>query len=272
MEVPLGKFAVLIACSPMRNPTRWCIPPKSTFGKAWANSSWTFGISNRRMCFKRNDPETNTYDTADRLTDVVNKKSGGELISSYHYDLDANGNRTKVTETTSQGTQITQYQYDELNRLKQTTYPDSKVVSYTYDELGNRLTKVEAGVTTTYKYDEANRLIRTDSPSGKEIFMYDKRGNLIKRITPQKKTIAYEFDYENRLTRYQDDIHVVEYEYNADGVRLSKTVDGTKMRFINDVHTPLTQVLMETTANWGILARYIYGGQGFDELISQERW
>lgn len=204
---------------------------------------------------------TYQYDTADRLTDCINRKSGGELISSYHYTLDANGNRESVVETTPEGSKTTTYQYDELNRLTRTIYPDATDVSYTYDDAGNRLTKTTDGDTLNYQYDEDNRLIE----AGDEIFLYDKRGNLTKRISPGK-TIAYTYDYENRLIRYEDGVRVVEYEYNGDGIRLSKTVDGEKTIFINDIRTPLTQVVMECTGNWYIKKRYVYGR----DLISQE--
>ncbi len=204
---------------------------------------------------------TYQYDTADRLTDCVNRKSDATLISSYHYTLDANGNRTSVVETTSEGSKTTTYEYDELNRLTRTVYPDGTDVRYTYDNAGNRLTETTNGVVKNYQYDEDNRLIQV----GDEIFLYDKRGNLRKKVLPTK-TQEYTYDYENRLIRYADGVRTVEYEYNGDGIRISKTVDGEKTIFINDVRTPLTQVLMECTGNWYITKRYVYGR----DLISQE--
>ena len=90
--------------------------------------------------------------------------------------------------------------------------------------------------------------------AGDEIFLYDKRGNLTKKASPAK-TAEYEYDYENRLIKYSDGVSVVEYEYNGDGIRLSKTVNGDKTIFLNDVRTPLTQVLMECTGNWYIKKR-----------------
>ena len=204
---------------------------------------------------------TYQYDTADRLTDCINKKSDAALISSYHYTLDANGNRNSVLETTPEGSKTTSYEYDELNRLTKTVYPDTTNVRYTYDAAGNRLTETTNSVVKNYQYDEDNRLIQ----AGDEIFLYDKRGNLKKRVSPTKPQ-EYTYDYENRLIRYADGVRVVEYEYNGDGIRISKTVDGEKTIFINDVRTPLTQVIMECTGNWYITKRYVYGR----DLISQE--
>jgi len=205
---------------------------------------------------------TYQYDTSDRLTDCINKKSDASLISSYHYTLDPNGNRTSVVETTSSGAKTTSYEYDELNRLTRTLYPDATDVRYTYDKAGNRLTQTTNGVALNYQYDKDNRLTQ----AGDEIFLYDKRGNLKKRIAPAK-TIEYTYDYENRLIQYADGVKTVTYEYNGDGIRISKTVDGEKTIFINDIHTPLTQVIMECTGNWYITMRYVYGR----DLISQER-
>ncbi len=65
-----------------------------------------------------------TYDTASRLTGV----------SGIGYTLDANGNRTQMTD----GEGMTTYSYDALDRLMQAAYPTS-TVTYTLDSVGNRL-------------------------------------------------------------------------------------------------------------------------------------
>ena len=38
-------------------------------------------------------------------------------------------------------------------------------ITYTYDPVGNRLTKIEGGATTTYSYDAANQIETEETPS-----------------------------------------------------------------------------------------------------------
>ncbi|GEM_PF-2772228 len=201
------------------------------------------------------------YDTTKRITDVINKKAGGALISSYHYTFDANNNRTQVVETTPEGTKTTNYTYDKLNRLTRADYSDGTFEAYTYDAAGNRLTQQTQNGTINYEYDSDNRLIKAGLPAGQagnELFFYDKTGNLIKKVTAEK-TIVYAYDFENRLVGYQDNENVVTFQYNGNGERVTKTVNGSPTYYINDARTPLTQVLLEANSNWQVTKVYRYG-------------
>lgn len=206
---------------------------------------------------------TYAYDSAKRIIDVDNRQGGGALISTYHYEYDANGNITSCLETTPGGAKTTGYAYDKLNRLKTVTYPDERgTVTYQYDGAGNRTKMITPDGTTNYKYDADNRLLR----AGNEIFFYDKSGNLIKRVSPQK-TIAYTYDYENRLIRYQDNSQNVTFEYDGDGRRVAKTVNGAQTRYINDILRNPYQVIMETNADRHVKKAYRYG---LDRLSQEE--
>jgi len=206
---------------------------------------------------------TCTYDAAKRITDVDNRGPGGALISTYHYGYDANGNITSSLETTPQGAKTTDYSYDKLNRLKAVVYPDERgTVTYEYDAAGNRAKMTTPQGVTNYKYDADNRLIR----AGKEIFFYDKPGNLVKKVSSDK-TAAYVYDYDNRLIRYQDNTNTVEFEYDGDGRRVSKTVNGKKTNYVNDILRNPYQVIMEADASWGVSKVYRYG---LDRLSQEE--
>jgi RHS repeat-associated protein len=61
---------------------------------------------------------TRTYDNADRLTLLENKK-GANTLSSFGYTLNADGNRTQVADLNG----TTSYTYDSLQRLTQASYP-----------------------------------------------------------------------------------------------------------------------------------------------------
>jgi YD repeat-containing protein len=202
-----------------------------------------------------------TYDLARRITDVVNKKSDGTLISSYHYTFDANNNRIQVIETTSSGTKTVSYIYDKLNRLTSAIYSDGTYEMYTYDSSGNRLTKTTQDGTINYEYDGDNRLIKAGSSTGSlssSLFFYDNSGNLIKKMTADK-TMNYTYDYENRLIQYSDGANPVSFEYDGDGNRISKSVNGVKTKYVNHVLAPITQVLIEANAQYQVTNRYTYG-------------
>jgi len=197
------------------------------------------------------------YDLAKRITDVVNKKSDNSLISSYHYTFDNNSNITQVDEIIGTGpTKTTIYHYDELNRLKTVTIDNVLTESYTYDDSGNRLTKNTPSGTITYKYDGDNRLIKSSSNGLNTLYFYDKSGNLIKKMSATE-TVTYAYDYENRLILYSDGIDNVSFEYDGDGNRISKTVNGIKTKYINHI-SPIPQVLLETTDQNSVTARYTY--------------
>ncbi|MFH1440418.1 MAG: hypothetical protein ABIH18_00015 [Candidatus Omnitrophota bacterium] len=201
------------------------------------------------------------YDTAKRITDVRNKKSDSSNISSYHYDYDANNNRTLVEEITHEAAKTTNYTYDKLNRLTRADYSDGTFEAYTYDASGNRLTKTTQDGDIDYEYDSDNRLIKDTNT----IYFYDKSGNLIKKVTSDK-TFTYEYDYNNKLIRYNDGMNLVEFGYDGNGNRVRKKVNGKITRYVNDINRQIVQVLLETDENWYVNKKYIYGL----DLISQE--
>ncbi|MBU1122536.1 MAG: hypothetical protein ABIH71_00360 [Candidatus Omnitrophota bacterium] len=194
------------------------------------------------------------YDSAKRIILVSNKKSDNSLISKYQYEYDANNNRVKVIETTSEETKTINYIYDELNRLTRADYSDTTFESYTYDSAGNRLTKTTEKETINYKYDADNRLLR----AGNTIFFYDKAGNLIKKVSPEK-TEQYQYDYNNKLIQYSNGTDLITYKYDGDGNRVSKTVNGGKNNYINDINRLIVEVILEVSANWNVIKSYTYG-------------
>ncbi len=60
----------------------------------------------------------------------------------------------------------------------------------------------------------------------------------------------------------------VAYSYDVDGIRISKTIDGTGVtNYLVDKNRPYAQVLEERDGSEALIVSYIYG----DDLISQER-
>ncbi|MFQ5541714.1 MAG: hypothetical protein ACE5E2_02705, partial [Candidatus Binatia bacterium] len=113
-----------------------------------------------------------TYDAASQLTELLNT-IGTITISRFAYTYDAVGNR--ITRTTTNG--ISNYDYDDLNRLFNATQPDpvdplqQLIETFQYDPVGNR---TSSHLATGQIHDAANRL----SEDSNFTYTYDANGNL----------------------------------------------------------------------------------------------
>ena len=77
-----------------------------------------------------------TYDSLNRLSDIVNRDGNNAIMSYYHYLLRADGKRSSVTHASA----TTSYPYDDQGKLTQEAGPYA-TIAYTYDNVGNRLTR-----------------------------------------------------------------------------------------------------------------------------------
>ncbi len=198
------------------------------------------------------------YNAARKISNVIHKNKEGELIEEYKYEYDPNGNRVKIEKITSNEQSSSSYFYDRLNRVIKVRYSNGFYEAYSYDKFGNRLSKTTPNCTTKYEYDEENRLIKADDTS----FDYDHAGNLIKKIS-SGRTVKYSYDTDNLLISYVDNSNQIEFEYDADGNRTAKIVNGVRTEYINDLASPITQVLLKRVQkrffNDEKLIRYVYG-------------
>lgn len=186
-----------------------------------------------------------TYDAANRLISLTNS-SGSTIISSYTYEYDNNGNRTKMT---TQDGSVT-YEYDEDNRLLSADYNDIDLLdeSYTLDHTGNRMSLSQGTETTTYTYDAADRLLSAGSIN----YSFDNSGNLVAMINGSEAT-EYTYNGEHRLTDVKlPNGKVVEYTYDPFGNRLSKSIDGEVTRYVLDGDN----ILFELDINNTVSKRY----------------
>ena len=101
------------------------------------------------------------------------------------------------------------------------------VITYTWDANGNRLTRAGAFGVDTYSYDFEDRLLSATLASG-----------------PQPGTVDYEYDF--------------------DGIRVSRTQGGSTTDYLVDTNRDLAQVVTETTG--GSVVGYVTG----DDLVSRE--
>ena len=114
-------------------------------GTSAAPESYTYDAVGNRETSHRSS--THVYDDANRLLEDGN----------FTYSYDANGNR--ATKTTKTGGSVTNYTFDDLNRLVQVDLPDGRTAIYRYDAFGQRIEKTVGGETTRYVYDGRNILM-----------------------------------------------------------------------------------------------------------------
>ncbi len=232
--------------------------------------------------------ETYSYDKKNQVKQLINAKANGTIISSFTYTYDEVGNQ--LSKTQKNGT--TTYTYDALNRLSSVTEPEGKITSYTYDGAGNRKTEnVTIGSGTTdilYTYNSQNRLVSTFATGGAVTkYLYDNNGNLITKTKEVIKALStegiltekdlskygliikketekgtgaeeitqYRYDRYNRLISTKSKSNSASYTYNAQGYRISKSVNGelTRYLFQND------KVVLETDADNKQKAFQVYG-------------
>jgi RHS repeat-associated protein len=244
-----------------------------------------------------NTYETREYDQLGRLLAVESFGPGDVILAGFEYALDAAGNRTRITEESSDGYRVVHYAYDELYRLiSEAMYEDvvdpallaaetvDRTITYAYDDVGNRLERSDSaeGV-TAYDYDEMDRLLdetltELAGDVVNQTYGYDNNGNTLSKITERNDSITdevfYDWNFENYLTAADTDgdgTTDVVYEYDADGIRVSKSVNpegaAEETRFLIDANRPYAQVLEEYTPGGIIKVSYVHG----HDLVSQNR-
>ncbi len=166
---------------------------------------------------------TRKYNKADKLTELRNVKSNGDVISSFEYGYNWNGNIVSVT---NKHGNTTHYNYDKESRLTSVEYPGGSKMKYKYDKKDNLLEKkriVDGEVVSEVnnEYDEENRLIRSDGNT----YSYDKDGNQIRAgdISFDYMTSFVNGKNVKRLKSvYDSDEHVASYSYTLEGQRTGK--------------------------------------------------
>jgi len=176
---------------------------------------------------------TYTYDAIGRLTGLSNFKSSGQVIASYTFTLDNNGNHTSESENIPNGlpmpvldTATIQgiYANNHIQQYGNTTYTrdangnlltTSDSVGYTYDTHDNLIGYTKGGNTISYEYDpiEArrrrnntryvldplhnNNVLMEADLAGNPIAFYVHGIGLVCRINAQNGAISY-FHYDFR--------------------------------------------------------------------------
>ncbi|MBF7073942.1 GIY-YIG nuclease family protein [Glaciecola sp. MH2013] len=202
-----------------------------------------------------------TFDSLNRVTSITTLDADDNVLTHYAYELDATGRRTSLTEHTGR---VSTFSYDDLYRLSNESIVDpingDHNSSYTYDATGNRTQSIINGITTEYEYDANDRLIS----QGAFTYTYDAQGNMLSE-TDGVNTKTYSYDANQRMIGFNDGTQSITYEYNPDGIRVSKNVDGTQTQFIVDSNRDYAQVIAEQVNNTDIQKEYVFGY----DLLSQ---
>ncbi len=189
-----------------------------TTGAEWVDFTYDGAGRLERIDYSNGAVAEYTYNSLSLLTNVFIRDSSGTKVAFYEYTLDGNGMQTGMT--MADGT--ASYTLDSLYCLTRedvdSTSLGTSTTDYAYDAVGNRL---DPGAT----YGPDNRLL-TDVGA---TYGYDGNGNVISRGT---ETFGY--DSNNRLASNSDGTTTASYEYDYNGRRVTRTVDGDVTEYLYD--------------------------------------
>ncbi len=191
------------------------------------------------------------YDALNRLTAVIENYSTTELPDYQtnvctEYTYDENGNRLTIKDGNHH---VTNFAYDELNRLIRETDPLIHATQYDYDSVGNRVQTIDAnGNTITYVYDDANHLTDIVYPDQTVSFTYDAAGQRTDMNDAAGHT-HWVYDDLGRPTTITDPYNAsVGYEYDAVGNR--KKITYPDQKTVTYTYDPAN--LLQQVKDWNL--------------------
>ena len=219
---------------------------KATEGTISAN--YTYDSFSRMTGLTAKNGSTSVVNTAVTYVDPSSSATSTQVKTwnngkaAYTYTYDNKGNITSITG----GGQEFDYRYDRYGRLiSAEDYPGGYVWTYTYDDGGNitqrgltdyHNNKNPNSILATYTYGNADWPDLLTAFNGKSI-TYDAIGNPL-----SDGTWTYAWQHGRQLASMSKSGSSITYGYNADGKRISKTVNGTTYNFsyLGDQLTEMT--------------------------------
>ena len=195
--------------------------------------------------------------------------------TTYHYQYDAMGNLTRITDPLSR---VTDQQYDALNRLQQQLQPPPvagaarPVIGYSYDGLDQLRTVTDPrNLVTSYIIDGLGNQSAIVSPdTGSTSKTHDAAGNVLTSTDAKGQTTSYQYDALNRITRidYADGQFVSYlYDQGPNGIgRLSRITDSAGT--IDYAYNQRGKVVSETRTINGVAYVMAYGYETASRLQS----
>jgi len=154
------------------------------------------------------------------------------------------------------------YTYDSYGRLTKTVTADhtnsnaESTVTYGYDSVGNRVSLTDSTGTATYTYNGLNQLTKKVDPKGTTTYTYDGRGNQISEVGPEG-TLNFTYAVTGEMLSVSAGNTVIqENEYNHEGIRISKTENGTERQYIYDNGSVAYTLDNESISSANILGGY----------------
>ena len=196
----------------------------------------------RRIHYGNGVETAYTYD-GDGNIRTLETRAGENVLLSFAYRYDGNGNRTAKTGTQAALGGITSeitagnnaldisYNYDVRGQLLEERRNGASVC-YAYDKAGNRIRKTDAQGEIRYLYNEKNQLIAEESPVDRKQFSYDRQGGII-----EEKNAAgirlFSYNSRHQQTRVETETgNVQENRYDAEGLRFELLENGRRTSFV----------------------------------------
>ena len=194
----------------------------------------TYGYDSFGRLKEKNFPNgtrtTYAYDEKSQLRELLHTDKEG-ILDRYTYEYDLLGNKTGITKerrNLEEESGAYTYGYDALERLSSIHKDGIRQTRYTYDAFGNRTGKEEQGTQIRYRYNSLNQLVSlTDQNAGgsvsREIYRYDRRGNLSQILKDGQVKNQYVYGAINRLEQAVNGSGAkANYLYNGLGHRVGK--------------------------------------------------
>ena len=194
----------------------------------------TYGYDSFGRLKEKNFPNgtrtTYAYDEKSQLRELLHTDKEG-ILDRYTYEYDLLGNKTGITKerrNLEEESGAYTYGYDALERLSSIHKDGIRQTRYTYDAFGNRTGKEEQGTQIRYRYNSLNQLVSlTDQNAGgsvsREIYRYDRRGNLCQILKDGQVKNQYVYGAINRLEQAVNGSGAkANYLYNGLGHRVGK--------------------------------------------------
>lgn len=169
---------------------------------------------------------------------------------------------------------VTEYVYDNRDRLDHEIQPDGTRLQYDYDDAGNRtlveITREGSQVSsTTYTYDPLNRLETVTDASGTTRYTYDVVGNLDTVTYPNGIVEDYDYNSVNQLTvlsiRNAEGVVINSYTYELDDTGRRESItenDGRYTDYSYDDLYRLTGEIIDDAEAGNHTASYQYDWVG----------
>ena len=185
-----------------------------------------------------------TYD-GDGNISSLETKAGENILLSFTYQYDSNGNRTAKTGTQAGAaiggiiSEITagnnaldiSYSYDVRGQLLEERR-NGAAVCYAYDRAGNRVKKTDSQGATIYQFNRKNQLIAEENPDGKNEFTYDLQGGIVEERNPMG-TRRFSYNSRHQQTKVEpEDGSIQENRYDAENLRFELLENGRKTGFV----------------------------------------